>query len=147
MGKSHRMLWLALYCCCLILWLTACGPAADANANAAGSRLHVVRTGMHMSALDITVTDSTQVARLRTAIDALAQVAPDQVLHCPLDTGTVYTLTFTHDGGSPEVMTFNASGCQLLTVKKDSDVRFTTGEFRSLFSQLTGISPLDAPVG
>jgi hypothetical protein len=96
-----------------------------------------------MPALDTTVTDSEQVTRLRSAINSLVKVDLNKILNCPADTGTVYTLTFTQDG-SPEVMKFNASGCQLLTVKEGSDIRFTTEQFRSLFSQVTGISPLDA---
>ena len=143
MGKPHRMLWLALCCCCLTLLLTGCGPAANTGANLSASRLHVVRTGAHVPALDITVTDSAQVARLRVAIDSLARVDPNKVLNCPVDTGTMFTLTFTRDHGSPEGMTFNASGCQLLVVKEESDARFTTEQFRSLFSQVTGISPRD----
>lgn len=144
MGKAHGIPWLALCFCCLALWLTGCGATGDAGANAAASRLQVVRTGAHLPALDTTVTDSEQVAHLRSAIDSLQRVDPHKLLNCPADTGTVYILTFTQDGSSPEVMKFNASGCQLLTMKEGSDVRFTTEQFRSLFSQVTGISPLDA---
>jgi hypothetical protein len=144
MGKRPVLFWVALCYCCLALGLTGCGAAAQAASPTAATRLQVVRSSPHATALDTTVTDPTQVARLRRAIDALAPVALDQPLNCPADTGTVYTLTFSQDGCSPEAMQFSASGCQLLTIKEGDDVRFTTEQFRSLLSQITGISPLDA---
>jgi hypothetical protein len=123
----------------LVLALAGCGnPALGATAPA----LHVTRTGWRLPPLDVTVTDPAQVRRLFDAALALRQV-PAGEYSCPADFGTRYHLTFTAHDSPPTAMTMDASGCRFIRVEPSGPNYFQTDDFRALFSQVTGIIPLE----
>jgi hypothetical protein len=130
----------ALGVCVLALMLAGCGSPA---LGATGPALHVTRTGFGLPALDVTVTNAAQVRRLFDAALALRNVPEGAMFACPADWGTRYHLTFTAHDSAPVEMTLDASGCRFLFVEPSGPSYFQTDAFRALFSEVTGITPIE----
>jgi hypothetical protein len=120
--------------------LAGCG---DAVLGDAGPALHVTRSGWRLPPLDVTVTNGAQVRRLFDAALALRKVPEGAVFNCPIDFGTRYHLTFTAHNSPPTKMTMDGAGCRFLNIEPSGPAYFQTDQFRSLFSQVTGITPID----
>lgn len=127
-----------LFTCMLALALAGCGIPV------LGTRmLHVARSGLSLPVQHVTVTNSAQVRRLLDAARALRRVPDGAVFSCPIDFGTKYHLTFTAHDSAPVEMTMDASGCRLLRVGPSGPSYFQTDNFRALFSEVTGIAPIE----
>jgi hypothetical protein len=107
----------------------------------------VTRTSHYLLAVDRTITDAASVQRLLHAVRTLRQVPDGAVFYCPLDLGTEYRLTFSTAGAPPTTMMMNGSGCRFIRVEPSGPSYFQTEEFRALFSEVTGISPLEYAPG
>jgi hypothetical protein len=130
----------ALVCGMLALALAGCGnPALGAS----GPALHVTRTGWRLPPLDVTVTNAARVRRLFDAAMALRKVPEGAVFACPIDFGTEYHLTFTAHNSPPTEMSLDGAGCRFLNIEPSGPGYFQTDAFRALFSQVTGIAPID----
>ena len=129
----------------LFFLLAGCGSAsASGRVHSSPTALRVVRVsnnpyGSHIVPFNQTITDTTGVQRLYTAIQQL----PDArgTYNCPKDIGLVYHLSFLQGTTSMQQMDLQASGCQFLRISK-TDTRITNASFLSLFTTTIGIASI-----
>ncbi len=113
----------------------------------AATTLQVTRSSPRLPALSVSITTASRVGALFQAVKSLRQVPAGTVFFCPIDFGTQYHLAFSRAGASPTRMTMSGSGCRFIRVEPSGPTYFQTDNFRALFSQVTGISPLEYTPG
>jgi hypothetical protein len=128
--------------CAAVVLLAGCGQAAIVASPATVTTVHVVRTSAfpqnHIPPLERTITDAAKVQRLYDAMLAMPAFPPG-VIHCSVDSGLAYRLTFKRASGQTIPVVAAPDGCAYGAFGA-ADRRFAANtQFWELFAATLGI--------
>ncbi|SRR5579883_113338 len=139
-----------LFCTPLLLvLLAACAPGSDSAGTAKPTVLHVTRTeelpGYNFAPLDVMIQDVTTVQQIYQTAYALPRLASG-MYNCPNGLELIYHLEFLQGDSSVQQMRVDPTGCQLLWIGQNDDVRFANEAFLELLRKALGIPSLVPPI-
>ncbi len=139
--------WQPFFLIGILFLLVACGSTSSSTTSASEKvALLVVRSpstiGYNYPALTDAFANTTSIKQLYQMALALPDV-PSGIMNCPADFGVEYQLTFLLIAPTPQQMTLDATGCQLLHISSDSrHPRVSSAAFRALLTSILHIPSL-----